>query len=110
MLIKINLGMLQRLKNIRRIYLNILILFVILLAACQKRAQCPAYWDSDPKIIFGDETLLDRQKDMEKAMQKGKKNRKGSFLGLGKQRKSSYKKQKPSKRLKRNKRKVKKEK
>jgi hypothetical protein len=92
-----------------RTMLWLLCLLPLWLGSCQKRSQCPTYWDSDPKILFGDETLLDRQKDMAKRITQSKKShkrggkKKGAVPGLGKSKKSKYKKQRPKKKIKKRK-------
>ena len=36
---------------------------LLLLSACSKRSQCPAYWDSDPEILFGEKPVLEVLKE-----------------------------------------------
>lgn len=35
---------------------------IILTLSCSRRSNCPTYWDSDPKLMFGELSVEDRVK------------------------------------------------
>ncbi|WP_027002983.1 hypothetical protein [Hugenholtzia roseola] len=84
------------LKKIRGAYfrLPIALLFLAILSSCWKRSNCPTYADSDPKVLFGQETFADQMKKTEAQFQrKSDKKMKSEGKSARKKSKSAKKKQ-----------------
>jgi hypothetical protein len=78
----------------RRSHLTLLLLFLAALSSCWKRSNCPTYADSDPKVLFGQETLADQMKKTEAQYQhKSDKKMKSEGKSARKRSKSLKKKQ-----------------
>jgi hypothetical protein len=68
------------------------------LSSCWKRSTCPTYQDSDPKVLFGQETFADKMKKTEaqyarKSKKKQKQEGKSARSKAKKQKKKAHKKQ-----------------
>lgn len=89
----------QVFKLVARYFALIGVAFLLLLASCERRSQCPTYADSDPKNLFGEgKTFEQSLKDNKKWSDNKKKDRK--VKGLGKKPKRE-KKRKVSRKAKR---------
>ncbi|MGF1532494.1 MAG: hypothetical protein ACFCUI_02230 [Bernardetiaceae bacterium] len=88
-----------------------LVLIGIVLSSCSKRSNCPTYWDSDPKMLFGEkpvaETLKERTHPSDPKNKKKYKPEKGYTKKDQKHNAKVFKKRRPGKLGKRNKRKKK---
>lgn len=96
-------------NTVVRLLLLLLLSFGML--SCSKRSQCPTYWDSDPKILFGEKPVmevLNERTNVRESKRKEKVQAKKGYSKRARKRNASLFKQRRVKDLgKRNKRKKK---